>query len=331
MNDKKHPHHHEHHTRQHKHEELPAAGNYSEPEPHEPQPPEIHNDSQQTPEKSEQKWFRNPDWYMVAVTVLILVVGAWTAVIFHGQWTEMANQTKLLNEQAKQAALDSIEAAKKVERQLDITERQANAAQASVKAIQRQMRLDQRPWLKFEIGGQVINDKNPNDIIKSVTFAEGQVPRVPVRLVNVGKTAARGVHGIIVLEIVPLGKDPNLPQRKKKYLFLAGGPIPTRPKAPVRAATPIKGGDIFPGMYSEVPIDRVHIRSNGRAVEGFPLGHQEALSLLSDKAYLSFYGEFFYSDIFGVKHWTRFCSMYTVNGTPVDSEKCADFSDVDTN
>ncbi|HZR29076.1 MAG TPA: hypothetical protein VFA71_09860 [Terriglobales bacterium] len=281
-----------------------------------------------------EKWII---WLTAAIAFFALcqvAVGIFQWYVMSGQLTEMRNgstDTHTLAESAKRQADKAETISGSIQQAVGALQKSATAAQASVQTIQRQMRLDQRPWLKFELGGQVVNDKNPNDILKSVTFTEGQVPRVPVRFVNVGKTAARGVHGIIIFEIVPLGKDPNLPQRKKKYMFLVAGPIPTKLKAPVRAATPMKGGDIFPGMYSEIPIDRVHISADGRAVEGFPLGHQEALSLLSDKSYFSFYGELFYSDIFGVKHWTRFCYMRTVSGASADSEKCAEFSDVDAN
>lgn len=81
---------------------------------------------------------------MVWLTVLMFVVGLGTAIIFYRQFGQMKGQASILNDQAKQAAADSIEAGKRVEQQLHLAAQQVQAAQNSVKAIQQQMRQDQR-------------------------------------------------------------------------------------------------------------------------------------------------------------------------------------------
>jgi hypothetical protein len=92
-------------------------------------------------------WFREPDWWMVALTFFLFVVGFVTLIVFYRQFGEMQRQTEILNSQAKQAAADSVEANKKVEDQLAIGRQQAKAAQDSVAAIKTQMIAAERPWL----------------------------------------------------------------------------------------------------------------------------------------------------------------------------------------
>jgi hypothetical protein len=91
---------------------------------------------------------------MVILTALLFVVGAVTLVVFYRQFGEMQKQTGILNAQAQQAAVDSVEAAKKVETQLEIARKQARAAQDSADAARSQLVqtekgfiLDQWPYL----------------------------------------------------------------------------------------------------------------------------------------------------------------------------------------
>jgi len=74
-------------------------------------------DSRSTP-KRHIRWFCKPDWHMVWLTGLLFIVGIVTAIIFYRQFGEMKEQTRILNEQAKQAAADSVEAGRRVEKQL---------------------------------------------------------------------------------------------------------------------------------------------------------------------------------------------------------------------
>lgn len=83
------------------------------------------------------KWFSNPDWYMVIFTGLLVFVGIVTIWFFYRQFGEMTTQTKILSTQAQQAASDSIESAKKVERQLRISEEQARTIQDGVAATRK--------------------------------------------------------------------------------------------------------------------------------------------------------------------------------------------------
>jgi hypothetical protein len=93
------------------------------------------------------RWFTKPDWWMVILTTATFFVGIITLIVFYGQFGEMKTQTRVLTDQAKQAATDSIEAAKRVERQLATAKQQADAARDSVTAIHEEMREDQRAWV----------------------------------------------------------------------------------------------------------------------------------------------------------------------------------------
>jgi len=84
---------------------------------------------------------------MVMLTGLLMVIGIGTAWIFYRQFCEMSKQTAILNTQAKQAAADSIVSEGHTREQIGIAQKQADAAQKSVEALQEQMRVDQRAWI----------------------------------------------------------------------------------------------------------------------------------------------------------------------------------------
>lgn len=125
------------------HQPLSSAATLPTFDPEQPHSNDIHTETNPNPQESE-RWFRAPDWWMVILTALTVAVAGITLRVFWKQFKEMQTQTGLLNAQAQQAAQDSVEASQKVEEQLRLTARQAKSAEDSVKAIQRQMRQDQR-------------------------------------------------------------------------------------------------------------------------------------------------------------------------------------------
>jgi hypothetical protein len=82
--------------------------------------------------------------FWAAIITLLVAIG--TGRIFFNQFKEMAFQTDISEMVAKQARIDAKNAALVTAKQLDI-------AQDSVNAIKRQMRQDQRPWIKVGIPG----------------------------------------------------------------------------------------------------------------------------------------------------------------------------------
>jgi len=144
---------------------------------------------------------KDPDWYMVFLTLLLLIVGARTLFVFYRQFEEMQRQTGILDAQAKQAAADSIEAAKRVEQQLEIAQQQARAAQDGVRVLQEQMRqtqktlyLEESPWLAgVKVG---------------VEEDGGGAERLSVIVVNAGKTPAYNTRARIQFRTLPSDSPP---------------------------------------------------------------------------------------------------------------------------
>jgi hypothetical protein len=158
------------------------------------------------------KWFHNPDWWMVILTVFLFVVGAITLVVFYGQFKEMQTQTGILSDQANRAAADAVESGKKVESQLAIARQQAKATQDSVLAIsgqariaEQQLELSERPWVKIK-----------NNIASPLTFdVGGRASGIPVAMAkiedtieNVGQSVA--VDVLSWEDVIPIDPDHSL-------------------------------------------------------------------------------------------------------------------------
>lgn len=178
----------------------------------EPNGYEVRSTSKEKKEPS--KWGHNPDTWMVVLTTVLMVVGIMTAWIFYQQFQEMSKQTSILNNQAKQAAADSIEAAQRVERQIGIGQEQANASEDGVKVIRRQMRQDQRAWLNIEFG--------------PISWAENQSIQVRMVLTNKGKTPAKNIVGRALVEKILINQKPHFGEHVQEF---GTGFLP--PNAPV--------------------------------------------------------------------------------------------------
>ena len=148
-------------------------------------------------ETSAKRSFLNPDWYMVILTALTLAVGLATLVVFYRQFREMTKQTEVLNKQLQQAAADSSEATGRLQKQLDIARQQASATEETVRTMRRQMRQDQRAWVKG------YTDKN-------WPIRTGEPLETTFHTVNLGKTAARKVNVEVVISLLRSGESPTL-------------------------------------------------------------------------------------------------------------------------
>lgn len=267
----------------------------------------MYNGPGHNPEES-VKWFRNPDWWMVFLTALLFAVGAVTLRVFYRQFGEMQAQTSILSSQAQQAATDSIESAKKVEKQLAVADKQAKAAQDSVKAIQRQMRVDQRPWIRpFTTNTADINLVDNQPI--SITF----------RYRNLGKTPAKAIRGAIFIEVVKREEPPKLVE-----FFTTRRPV----IAPDRDFYMTATGILFPDGIMESPISRTRPKPGGGSEEA-PLTPTEHADLMAGRSYIAIHGAIGYVDVFDVFHWTRFCSWHSYAQGVFASGKCASYNAVD--
>jgi len=75
--------------------------------PGQPHGSDVPTNTNGQPEDTESPWFRNPDWWMVILTALTLLVAAITLRVFWRQFREMQTQTGILSGQAQQATSDS--------------------------------------------------------------------------------------------------------------------------------------------------------------------------------------------------------------------------------
>lgn len=118
------------------------------------------------------------EWIQALVNIALLIVGIFAVCIygrqldvFRKQFAEMQSQTKILNGQVTQAAIDSVENSKKVERQLNLTQQQAQAATNSANESRKATELlrtsnkraevrweaEHRPW----VGNGEVGFKQP--------------------------------------------------------------------------------------------------------------------------------------------------------------------------
>jgi hypothetical protein len=67
------------------------------------------------------------------------------------QFIGLTHQNQILSAQAISATAGAVIGELNTIKQLNIAQRQATAAQDSVEAIKRQMRQDQRPWIRFDL------------------------------------------------------------------------------------------------------------------------------------------------------------------------------------
>jgi len=214
----------------------------------------------------------------------------------------MQTHTGILNAQAKQAATDSTEAAKKVEQQLGISQQQVDAAQDSVKAIQRQMRQDQRAWLDIGFG--------------NFQWSVNAPVSVPVLVTNVGKTPAIKFLAIVVVEVLTIDKPPDLGKELKVPAISQSAGIMT----PHTIAT-LKGQTLLVDPSDKTKAVPWNLRETDR------------LSLETGKTYWVAHGMLWYEDIFKAHHWRKFCTFGSPSKTDIltPTRACSDYNTVDNN
>ncbi len=267
-------------------------------------------------ERSTLRWTR-------ASFVIVLA----TAVFICLQWLEMRSGGKDTHDlataadtQAKKMA-DMSSAADKISQAAEgmATQEQkiAKASQDSVLAVQRQMRQDQRPWIKTDLGEPGADGKVRwwNRV--------GDPLNVPIRFTNTGKTPAKHVTAVIYVDILPKDQVPKLP------IYGARKKLPTGATRSFLAGWKITTGRIFPGNHADDTVTKVEV-VNGemrRAILGVP----QANDFAHGNSYLLMHGKIDYWDEFGTHHWSIFCSANFVDGGSANITKCANYADDDGN
>jgi hypothetical protein len=257
--------------------------------------------------RGRKNWIRNPDWWIVILTTLLLIVGIITARFFYSQLAEMSRQTKILSTQAQQAASDSVAVTQRTEQQLGIAQRQATAAQDSVEAVRRQMREDQRAWL-FPLNPPI----PPLRIGADVT--------VPLIITNMGKTPAIDVDAISSFYKVEYeGPRPS----EAAALYSHTGTLFPQEQTPV---TPIAWQQFATTPKKPGPTDERGIP--------FRVSVDDYKDFMSGKAFLAFRTDITYNDVFGIHHWLKYC--YAITYVPPvkitdNIKECSNHNDVDRN
>ena len=251
------------------------------------------------------------DWARFVVEVLTLLALVWYACIASRQLTEMHNATVASTKSAKAAQSAADTAAK--------TLRSSEAA----------MVIDQRPWLKVFAGSP--NPDRPEVTNIRITITINQPVSMPLTIRNIGKTAAQKILGYAIVEVVSMGKEPNIPDHQPPG-FPQIDPPSAVPQKPTHAPTGFATSLIYPSDFFDFSIPRLRVGERQSVVS--PISEREFESLRTGKSYFAVYGAVTYRDIFQVLHWTKFCKSIradSVEMLPSQSVACANYTAVDNN
>ena len=171
--------------------------------------------------------------------------------------------------------------------------------------IHTQFRKDQRAWLKV------------SPVSKgAITLTEGRPIPIDIRFLNMGKTPAKQIKAHVFVEVIKNGLSPAFDEWLKK-------PLPH---------DFMTTGIIFPTEHSDMEAKRTRFQSGSTTImEDFPLLPSENKDAIEGKSYIAIYGEARYQDVFGIDHWTRFCTWMYLGTGVYTSYECVARNDVDTN
>jgi hypothetical protein len=265
----------------------------------------------------ESKTIKYAKWG-VLIAGLSLAAAIAAAIVFYFQFKEMSKQTGILAESLTKQKEDSAAAAITTGQQLKLLQSQLTQQRNALE-------MDQRPWLKFELGGERPKDVDPNDgKTRLLTTTAGQPIKIEVRVTNIGKTTAERILGTLTVQYVPKGGKPILPRNKNRIVFVEGG----KPEKGTIPSTAWGEATLYPNEVSQNSFSRSRWRKNG-IVEDDPITQAEKTALDNGNAYVLLLGQIWYSDVFGVRHWTKFCAMSMPQLDPLAAKKCVAFGAVD--
>lgn len=229
--------------------------------------------------------------------------GFWIALgaaVFVGvQVREMTNQSEILASQSEGANAGALMDEMNTRRQLAIAQQQAKAAQDGVDAIRKQMRQDQRAWIK-------ITSNDP------MGTGGGYPVVTPVHIINTGKTPALNYVLESLIKILPIKQEPVFDYSQGDHGRNNGGILYPADTRDMEASTYAKDAWTKPQP------------------EKLALSRTDYERFLAGKNYIIVYARVTYWDIFGVKHWTHFCNWSTyAPRTP--ATKCSEYNRVDGN
>jgi len=231
------------------------------------------------------------------LSVIGLAVTILTGIFIALQWREMHSgsvDTHTLAEAAKATAESAKRQADNTASQLLVAESQAKATQDQVDAIKRQMGVSERAQVK------IIPDLDAN-----IAFGANKELRIPIKLSNIGKTAATKIHIKSVVSILFVGEEPDFSYPSERTVHTITG-------------------NLYPGEPPYLlPIVMLEGKNKPHMVT-----QSEYESFIHGVKYEVTYGQVTYRDIFGVNHWSKFCgygpgSFASLHG------KCAEYNNTD--
>ena len=156
---------------------------------------------------------------------------------------------------------------------------QLRSMQGSIDLSRKTMQLDQRPWLY------------PN--VPNFFPLNGQNIPATIHVSNVGKTVATSITGHAVGTVLKKGDTPALDQYGLGH-----------------AHTNIYMGAIYPGQGPlDVPLVIVKYGEQaGETPQPVVPTPELARQINANEAFIILFGEIRYCDVFGARHWVKFCN-----------------------
>ena len=171
----------------------------------------------------------------------------------------------------------------------------ADTASKTLRASNRATWLDQRAWVEIATG-------DPEDVHLGEPIA------FKIQINNTGKTPARNFDGHLVAEIINKGSSPKVGKHG-------------------HAAAHISIPLVVPGFHKTM---QMYARALEHKVpKTISLTKEIAASFTSGESYLIAWGDYSYTDVWGVKHWTKFCDSFG-SGAPSDLDECVNYNDIDS-
>jgi hypothetical protein len=163
--------------------------------------------------------------------------------------------------------------------------------------MHRALLVDQRAWISVAI---------PTNFP-----LEGTSILAPLQIANTGKTPAKDVEGDIIATVLKKGVEPvfDFSLGHPHNRLYAGAVFPN---APIPTTVPIvRYGPMVPEPIVPTPELRQEIAGG--------------------QSFIILYGKITYADIFGVQHWTAFCTGSGPAIQTSDLKKCISYNDIDSN
>jgi hypothetical protein len=134
---------------------------------------------------------------------------------------------------------------------------------------------------------------------------------VTTQITNSGKTPARAVEGDVVATVLNRGEEPALGD------FSIGHPH-----------NRLYVGVVFPG--APIPITMALTHYGPKTGETIVPDDALRQDIANGYRFILFYGRLTYYDVFGIQHWTQFCTG-SGNAMQNNLKKCISYNDVDNN